>query len=56
MEGEIKFVIVNGERITEPVFGITWPSGDNPYWKIWLKSGDIIFATGQVLIRQGAKD
>jgi hypothetical protein len=56
MESEFKLVMVNGERIMEPIFGVTSPNRENPYWKIWLKNGDIILASGQVLIRQGTKD
>jgi len=56
MESEFKLVPVNGERIMEPVFGVTSPSGENPYWKIWLNNGDIIFASGQVPIRQGTQN
>lgn len=55
-EMEVKSVRANGEDVLDPVEKIYPPTREVPYWIILLKSGDILWATGQVVVKQGLKE
>ena len=54
-ESEIKSVWANGEYIIGPIEAVSPPTGESPYWKIRFKGGDILWVTGQVVVKQGPK-
>jgi hypothetical protein len=55
-EVEIKSVKANGVDVTEPVRSFRLPTGEAPYWTILLESGDTLWITGQVVVKQGPKE
>lgn len=52
---EFKSAWANGEYVPGSVRSVGLPSGENPYWKIELKSGDTLYVTGQVIVKRGPK-
>lgn len=53
---EVKSVKANGVDVTEPVRSFRLPTGSAPYWTILLESGDTLWITGQVVVKQGPKE
>jgi hypothetical protein len=46
----VREVVVNGTRVVGEVSKFTPPSRENPWWGFLTKEGDVIYATGDVMV------